>query len=120
MTSTARVDQVVAITDPLTGHVSDMVTATPHAEIQCRVRSLNARSADVHVGGASVSESASIISFPWNTLGLTPGLRVTILTSESPILAGRMFRLTRPPDSEQVTAQRWEVESWPAQTNSAD
>lgn len=113
MTSTARVEAVRAGTDPLTGQVSAVVTATPHESIRCRVRTRSAGPPAVHVGGASVPESVSTISFPWDTLGLAPGLRVTILTSESPVLAGRVFRLTRPPDSEQLTAQRWEVETWP-------
>lgn len=119
MTSTARVETVRAETDPLTGQVAAVVVGVAHESIRCRVRTRSAGPAAVHVGGASVPESVSIISFPWDTLGLAPGMRVTILTSESPILVGRVFRLTRPPDSEQVTAQRWEVETWPAQTISS-
>lgn len=112
MTSTVLVESVEAGTDWDTA--TDAVVATVvHEELPCRVKTAGATGADrAKAGPATVAYSSPEIHFEWDVPGLRVGHRATVLASESPALVGQVFRLVQPPDGEQMTAQRWEVESW--------
>lgn len=114
MWSTALVEQVEVGADPDTGMTVETVASSQF--LPCRVKhGRMVRPADVQ--GAQVAEVPTEIHFPWDTEGLQVGLRVTITTSESPMVQGAVLRLTGPPQGDQMTAQRWGAESWAPQTN---
>ena len=112
MTSTAHVERVLGVTaDPLTG--ADVVQVeTVHAELPCRVRAASGALRPANVGGLTIAEQSDQLHFPWDTSGLDVGLRATITASRNPALVGRVYRLSRSPDRDDQTAQRWGVESW--------
>lgn len=112
MTSTAHVERVLSVTaDPLTGH--DVVTAeTVHAALPCRVKASASAIQPRDVAGADIPERPDQIHFPWDAVGLGVGQRVTVTASQNPILVGRVYRLVRPHVGDDITAQRWGVESW--------
>lgn len=109
MTSTVRVESVVTTANPSTG--ADVVTATLVASLPCRIKAGGAGGSDVQ--GVSIPATSDELHFPWDTEGLTPGLRAIVTASKTPALLGRVFRLVGPCVGDQQTAQRWEVESWP-------
>ena len=112
MTSTAHVERILGVAaDPLTG--ADVVTAaTVHAALPCRVKASEAAIQPRDVAGVDVPERPDQLHFPWDTSGLDVGLRATITASRNPALVGRVYRLSRSPLGDDLTAQRWGVESW--------
>ena len=112
MTSTARVERVLGVTaNPLTG--ADVVQVeTVHAALPCRVKASEAAIQPRDVAGVDVPERPDQIHFPWDTAGLEVGQRVTVTASRNPILVGRVYRLVRSHVGDDLTAQRWGVESW--------
>ena len=112
MTSTAHVERVLGVTaDPLTG--ADVVQVeTVHAALPCRVRAASGGLRPANVDGLTIAEQSDQLHFPWDTSGLDVGLRATITASRNPALVGRVYRLSRSPLGDDVTAQRWGVESW--------
>lgn len=112
MTSTARVERVLGVTaDPLTG--ADVVqVVTVHAALPCRVRATSGELRPANVDGLTIAEQSDQLHFPWDTSGLDVGMRATITASRNPALVGRVYRLSRSPLGDDLTAQRWGVESW--------
>ncbi len=109
MDSTARVESVSVAPDPLTG--ADVETATVVLPASpCRVKA--GWTQQDTAAGRAVTVVNDAIHFPWDTAGLTEGLRVTITASEQPLLVGLRYRLAAPHLGDQATAQRWGVESW--------
>ena len=113
MTSVVRVESVAVTESRVTGE--DIESAVLVAELPCRVKSPKTSPAADSAGGATVQPVGPELHFEWDAPGLRSGMRATILTSESPLLIGRVFRLVQPPEGEQMTAQRWGVESWAQQ-----
>ena len=113
MTSVVRVESVAVTESRATGE--DIESAVLVAELPCRVKSPKTSPSADSAGGATVQPVGPELHFEWDAPGLRSGMRATVLTSESPLLIGRVFRLVQPPEGEQMTAQRWGVESWAQQ-----
>lgn len=116
MTVTAKVE-AVAVTPGPTG--ADVETPTViHQAIRCRVKAVGRRqSVLVHVAGSIQAQVSDEVHFPWDTVGLKVGLRVTVTglgPSDPPSLLGNVYRLSSPSEGSQATAQRWGVETWAA------
>ena len=116
MRTTAKVESV-AVSPGTTG--ADMETPTVvHAAIRCRVKAMSGRqSLTGHVAGSPQTQVSDEIHFPWDTVGLKVGLRVTVTglgPSDPPSLLGNVYRLSSPHEGSQSTAQRWGVETWAA------
>ena len=111
MTSVALVESVAVEADPMTGR--DVETATViHEAAPCRVKAGDRRSSAGDAAGATVTRVPAEVHFPWDMLGLATGLRVTITSSRSPVVVGNRYRLTEPSEGDDMTAQRWGVETW--------
>lgn len=113
MRSVARIERITGVTpDPMTGH--DVVTVEiVHGALPCRLRQRTMmRDAEDSAGGATIPVQSPELHVPWDTPGLQVGMRAVITASEAPHLVGVMYRLAMRPEGEQVTAQRWGVESW--------
>lgn len=111
MTSVALVESVDVEADPMTGR--DVETATVvHEAALCRVKAGGLRSSVGDAAGATVTRVRAEVHFPWDLLGLATGLRVTITSSSSPVVVGNRYRLSDPSEGDQMTAQRWGVETW--------
>lgn len=113
MTVAVRVESV-AVAPDATG--ADVATATViHAALPCRVKVGGLRPRDANVQGSAIMESSPELHIPWDTLGLTVGLRAVVVAVgplDPPSLLGNTYRLTGPSEGSQMTAQRWGVESW--------
>ena len=116
MSTTVRVESVTVATGP-TG--ADVETPTIiHAAIRCRVKSANRQARPGHADGSLVVQVSDEVHFPWDTLGLVAGLRVTVTALgplDPPSMLGGVYRLSNPHEGSQHTAQRWGVESWAGQ-----
>lgn len=112
MTSTALVERILGVTaDPMTG--ADVVQVeTVHAALPCRVRAASGGLRPANVDGLTIAEQSDQLHFPWDASGLDVGLRATITASRNPALVGLVYRLSRSPLGDDLTAQRWGVESW--------
>lgn len=113
MTSRCMVELVDVTADPLTGQ--DIETATVVLpELRCRVRLSTAtgRNQTAPGRGTTAGLTSPMLHVPWDTTGLAVGMRITITAAESPLLTERKFRIVQPPDGDQLTAQRWEMEGW--------
>ena len=116
MTVTAKVE-AVAVTPGPTG--ADVETPTViHQAIRCRIQAGGRRqSVLVHVAGSIQAQVSDEVHFPWDTIGLEAGLRVTITAIgplDPPSLLGNVYRLSSPHEGSQAKAQRWGVETWAA------
>lgn len=108
MRSVALVERVTVTTHQTTGADVESVVVV-HARLACRVKAAESLA---QAGLVSVTEVREVLHVPWNTAGLTVGLRVTILESPSPVVVGNRYRLARPHEADDTTAQRWGVETW--------
>lgn len=70
------------------------------------------RNVDGKAGGSTVPVQSMELHVPWDTPGLRVGMRAVVTVAESPLAAGQVYRLARRPEGDQITAQRWGVESW--------
>lgn len=112
MTTIVHIERILGVTpDPMTGQ--DIVAVeTVQAEQRCRVKAGTAALQPRDVSGVDIPERPDQLHFPWATTGLDVGLRATVLASLNPILVGKVYRLVRPHVGDDITAQRWGVESW--------
>ena len=112
MRSRVRVEQVVVAADLLTGHDVESVTTVADG-LRCRLRQRDTlRNVEGKAGGATVPVQSTELHVPWDTPGLRVGMRAVVTVSESPLAVGQVYRLVRRPEGDQITAQRWGVESW--------
>ena len=113
MRSRVRVERVTTTADPLTGRDVVTVYEIVHASLQCRFPSEKTTTIPTgSAGGATVPVSTGEMHVPWDTTGLEVGMRAVVTVGSGLVVAGRVYRLARRPDGDQVTAQRWGVESW--------
>ena len=112
MTSTAHVERILSVTaDPLTG--ADVETVeTVHAALPCRVKAASGAVQPADVSGLAIPERSDELHVEYDTAGLGVGMRATIIASRNPALVGRVYRLSRSHTGDDLTAQRWGVESW--------
>ena len=115
MTSLALVESVAVSTDRVTGGDIETVTVVYEA-LPCRVKAPTRSANLADVQGATTTVYTLELHVPWDTTGLTEGLRVTVAASRNPALVGNTYRLTDPGEGDQITAQRWGVESWARRT----
>ena len=122
MQSRCRIESVAVTPHPLTGkdvEQAELVTIEWRGETlsdtPCRVRADDGQAMEADVESAQIGEVRSVLHVPWDTPGLRPGLRATITASDSPAVIGNQYRLVRPHEGDQATAQRWGVESWAQQ-----
>ena len=113
MRSRVRVERVTTTADPLTGRDVVTVYEIVHASLPCRFPPGETTTIPTgSAGGATVPVSTGGLHVPWDTTGLEVGMRAVVTESSLPVVVGRVYRLARRPDGDQVTAQRWGVESW--------
>ena len=113
MRSVVRIERITGVVpDPMTGQ--DVVTTeVVHAALPCRMRQRTTmRDAADSAGGATIPVQSPEMHVPWDTPGLAVGMRATLTACEAAHLVGQVYRLAMRPEGEQVTAQRWVVESW--------